>query len=179
MFNKLGLLAVFALFMSGCGGGGSVSVGVSTYDPYYDSYLGWVVYDPYGPYYDPYCYYCYSDDGGMSQKDLAKMTAQQQAEVVGRSAEKLQSTLGLSAERSLELAKLAVQMAKTPKASLTLADYDNFSKTILGSTAKDFQAAYAKDSAGDSAMLEQLIDRAASVNGIGPEHARKIMNMLN
>ncbi len=181
MLKKFGLVsvlmsAVLALFLTGCGGGG-VAVGVNTYDPYYDSYIHWVIYDPY---YDPYygCY-CYSDDGGMTQKDLTKMTAQKQAAVVAYSAEKLQMDLGLSAERSTLLAKLAVQMAKTPKASLTVKDYDNFAKTIFGSTAGEFQSAFAKDAQGDSAMLNQLIDRAANVNGIGPEHARQIMKMLN
>lgn len=187
MFQKFGLaslLAVmaFALLTTGCNGGVSVGVGVGVYEPYnpyyYDPYYGWIIYDDYyDPYYD--CYYCYSDDGGLTQKDLAKMTADKQAEVIGRSAGKIQSTLGLSAERSTDIAKIAFQMAKAPKGSLTVADYDNFTKQVLGSTAKEVQSALTKSAQGDNAALEQLIDRAAAANGIGPEHAREIMKMMN
>lgn len=185
MFKKLGSfasLAVLALsmLMTGCNGG--VSVGVDVYDPYpyYDGYVWYVVHDPYyDPYYNPYCVYCYSDDGTVSQKDLAKLTAQQQAVVVERSAEKLQANLGLSAERSTQLAKLAIQMGKTPKSSLTDRDMDNFSTAILGSTSAELKSAFIRNAAGDSSKLDQLIDRAAAVNGIGPEHAREIMKMMN
>lgn len=183
MFNKLVLalcLLISAAMTTACGGGGGTSTG-----PYVDVYVHWTIYDDpwydpwYDPYYDPYyCYSCWSD-GGLSQKDLAKMTAQKQSELVGRSAEKIQMTLGLSAERSQKLAKLALQIAKAPKGSLTDADYDNFSKEILGSSAKEFQSALKKNAEGDAAALDLLIDRAAAVNGVGPEHARKILRMFN
>lgn len=184
MIKKLGLLSSLvmmtaAMFMTGCNGGGGVYVGP---DPYYDGYVDYVywdpyygwVHDPYGPYLDPGCYYCYDSDGTSTPKDLTKLSAEKQMHIVQLGAEKLQTKLGLSADRSMQLAKLALQMAKTPKSSLTKADYNSFAKEILGSSADDIAAAQ-----GDSAKMDQLIDRAAAVNGIGPEHARQIMNLFN
>ena len=90
------------------------------------------------------------EEGSPTSKDLAKVAAFKQEIRIQNSAKKIAANFGLSDERSHEVAKLAVQLADAPKASMTNADYDNFSKELLGSSITQFNAAMKKSADGDS-----------------------------
>ncbi|MEK7356350.1 MAG: hypothetical protein AAB250_07865 [Bdellovibrionota bacterium] len=118
------------------------------------------------------------EEGAPTSKDLAKVAAFKQEVRVQKSAKNIQASFGLSEERSREVAKLAVQLADAPKSSMTTQDYDNFSKELLGSSITQFNSAMKKSAEGDAAALSNLLDKAAQVNGVGPEHMNKIVSGL-
>ena len=118
------------------------------------------------------------EEGSASSKDLAKLASFKQALAVDKSASKIAASFGLSDERSHEVAKLAVQLATADKKSMTDKDYDNFSKELLGSSITSFKAAMQKSAEGDARDLSNLIDKAAAVNGVGPEHMNEIVSGL-
>lgn len=118
------------------------------------------------------------EEGSPTSKDLAKVAAFKQEVRVQKSAKKIQADFGLSENRSREVAKLAVQLADAPKSSMTNSDYDNFSKELLGSSITQFNSAMKKSAEGDASALNNLLDKAAQVNGVGPEHMNKIVSGL-
>ncbi len=128
-------------------------------------------------YQDPYSGIVFEETSANS-KDLEKLSALKEEFNVKASAEHIQSVFGLSVERSREVARLAVQLKNTPKSSMTDADYDNFSKELIGSSITDVKAALQKQTQGDSTDLNSLIDKAATANGVGPEHMNKIITGL-
>ncbi len=126
-------------------------------------------------YKDPYSSIVFEETSGSS-RDLEKLAALKEEYNVQASAAHIQSQFGLSMERSREVARLAVQLKNTPKSSMTDADYDNFSKELIGSSITDVKAALQKQVQGDSSDLNSLIDKAAQANGVGPEHMNQIIN---
>jgi hypothetical protein len=118
------------------------------------------------------------EETSATSKDLEKMAALKQELTIQKSAKKIEASYGLSADRSREVARLAVQLKQTPKASMTDADYDAFSKEILGSSITDLKSAVNKKLQGDSSAMDSLVEQAAEVNGVGPEHMNKIINDL-
>jgi hypothetical protein len=90
----------------------------------------------------------------------------------------LKAQFGLSDERSREVARLAVQLAGTNKKAMTDKDYDAFSKELLGTTIGKFQSAMKAAREGNAASMNSIIETAAQVNGVGPEHMNQIMNGL-
>ena len=115
------------------------------------------------------------EEGSATSKDLAKLAAFRQHIQLKKATSNIQAQFGLSEERSQSVAKLAVQLAKTPKASMTTQDYDNFSQELLGSSITEFQKATKQSFEGDSSKLQDLMSKAAQVNGVGPEQMSKIM----
>ena len=113
-----------------------------------------------------------------SSKDLAKMAALKQGLDIKASAKNIQAQFGLSAERSQVLARLAVQLKNNPKASMTDADYDSYSKEIMGSSITEVKAALVKQAQGDSSDVNALINKAAQTNGVGPEQVTQILNAI-
>ena len=128
-------------------------------------------------YQDPYTGIVFEETTGSS-KDLEKLAALKEEFNVQASAEHIKNQFGLSVERSHQVARLAVQLKNTPKASMTDADYDNFSKELIGSSITSVKAALQKQSQGDATDLNSLIAKAAQTNGVGPEHMSKIVNDL-
>ncbi len=113
-----------------------------------------------------------------SSKDLAKLAAVKQSMDINSSAKNIQAQFGLSADRSQVLARLAVQLKNNPKASMTNADYDSYSKEIMGSSITDLKAALVKQAQGDSNDVNALINKAAETNGVGPEQVTQILSMV-
>ena len=118
------------------------------------------------------------EETGASSKDLEKVAALKQEMIVQKSAKKIEASFGLSADRSREVARLAVQLKQTPKASMTDADYDAFAKELLGSSITQLKSAVTKKMQGDSQAMDSLVAEAAEINGVGPEHMNKIINGL-
>ena len=118
------------------------------------------------------------EETGASSKDLQKLAAFKQTLQVQHSAQTLKARFGLSDDRSNEVARLAVQLAKTPARSMTDADYDSFSREITGTSFKKLSAAMKASREGNTKSLNDIIDTAAKVNGVGPEHMNAILKEL-
>lgn len=108
-------------------------------------------------------------------KDRLKVAALEQGIKVGKMAESISANYGLSAERSLEVAKLTYLWKTSPRERMTDADHDRFAKEILGHTITEFKAAA---ESGSRAELDRLIESSARVNGITPEQANEILDGL-
>lgn len=118
------------------------------------------------------------EETAANGKDLAKMTAMKQALDINASAKNIQAQFGLSADRSQVLARLAVQLKNNPKGSMTDADFDAYSKEIVGSTFSEIKSAVTKMAQGDSSSADSLINKAAATNGVSSEQAHKILESL-
>lgn len=111
-----------------------------------------------------------------TSKDLMAMAAMKEAFDIKASAQNIQDQFGLSAERSVDVARLAVQLKNTPAASLTSADVDAVTKELVGSSMAELKSAGAKKAAGDSSDMNALLEKAAAVNGVSVDHANQIIN---
>lgn len=118
------------------------------------------------------------EETSASSKDLQKLAAVKQELSVQKSAKNLKAEFGLSDSRSREVARLAVQLSNTNRKSMTDKDYDAFSKELLGTSIGKFQSAMKAAKEGNTASMNSIIDTAAKVNGVGPEHMNQIMNGL-
>ena len=113
-----------------------------------------------------------------SSKDLAKITAMKEAVTIAREAELLSSEFGLSLNRGKEIANLKAHWKKASKKAMTASEVDAFSTELLGFSLSSGIKAYKASMDGDSSQIEDLIDDAAAVNGITPEHATKLMTKV-
>lgn len=110
-----------------------------------------------------------------SDKDRLKMAALEEALLVKKGAETLNTQFGLSQERSFEVAKLAVIWQKTPKERMTDADHDRFAKDVLGHSITEYKNAVTKKMSGDASDLKQLIADTAEFNGVTPEQMNQVI----
>ena len=115
---------------------------------------------------------------GTTSKDLVKIQALAEQTRVKSNAEYISNNLGLSLERSTEIAKLKEVWKKSKKKSMTVEELNQFSHELLGFSIQSGVSAYRENLEGDSNQLDLLIDQAALTNRISPEHASKIMESL-
>lgn len=113
-----------------------------------------------------------------SAKDLAKVVALKEAAEIQKSAEFLSSEFGLSLSRGKELAGLKTHWKKASKKGMTASEVDAFSTELLGFSLTSGIAAYNVSVNGDDSQVETLINQAAEVNSITPEHASKLMTKV-
>ena len=109
-------------------------------------------------------------------KDLQKMAAFAQQYQIENSAEKIQQKYGLSLDRSTIVAKLAIEMKNKP--SLSEQDYNDVCQQVMGFDLKSLDTAGVAQVHGDSSLSNDLINTAATTNGIGTEQARQLLNGL-
>lgn len=113
-----------------------------------------------------------------SSKDLAKVVAIKEAAELQKSAEFLSSEFGLSLDRGKELAGLKAHWKKASKKGMTTSEVDAFSTELLGFSLTSGIEAYKASVDGDKSQVETLVEQAAQVNGITPEHATKLMTKV-
>lgn len=156
---------------------GTTTVWIDT--SYYDS-NGYYVSSGYWStqYYDN-SYYLNFSVAQPTSKDLQKIAAFKQTYDINASARKVQQKYGLSLSRATEVAKLAIQVKNTPKMSND--DYDSLAQQLLGVPASKLDSAIEKTAKGDSAAsaeVDDIINRAAATNGVGPEQARALLESV-
>ena len=61
---------------------------------------------------------------------------------------------------------------------MTDADYDNFSKQLIGSSITEVKAAIAKQQQGDNSSIDDIINTAASTNGVGAEQMKQMLSTV-
>ncbi len=113
------------------------------------------------------------EETSASSKDLEMLAAVKEELNIDASAANLQANLGLSEERSVEVARLASQLSHSPKSSMTNKDYDMFAKELMGSSITQLKAAQ-----NSKPAMDALISKAAKVNEVSNEHMKGIISEL-
>lgn len=110
-----------------------------------------------------------------STKDLGKLAALKQSAKIKYAADKIQAEFGLSESRSFAVAKLAVYSN-----SKTMSDkqIEGLSTFLTGASVKETARALRSAREGDSSVYHQLVEKAAVINGVGPEHMNQILESL-
>ncbi len=118
----------------------------------------------------------YFEDVSVQTKDLEKIGAIQQELKVNGIADYLSLQFSLSEERAGTIAKLLSSWESLSKnRSLTDADADALSFEIFGNKINTIKDSFKKSLEGDSADWKVLIEKAAEVNDVSPEHMNKII----
>jgi hypothetical protein len=116
------------------------------------------------------------EEGNSDKKDLEKIAAEMEGAEVSEVAENLVAKFGLSEERAGEVAKLQNAYSKiSSKRSLTKKDQDTLTKELLGTDFASAQNALEGHLSGDSDKMDELLDKAAEINGTTPEHMTEIL----
>lgn len=119
-----------------------------------------------------------SSSSGMTV-DTMKKKAILNKYVVGAMKNQLIQKYGLSEKRSLQIAKLANHMIDASKTGeMNVATVNRFSKKVLGSDFQEMQDAYKSSLQGNLEEMNALVQKAAALNEITPEHTLKVMTQL-
>lgn len=113
-----------------------------------------------------------------NMKDLEKLGGLIEQQNTNSLAGFLSSNYALSDQRSVEVAKLLKSWGTISQSrNMTQTDMDTFSKELLGTDLQKFQKAYElSKTTGNKDNYEQLIKKAASHNGVTPEHMTSLIN---
>ncbi len=146
------------------------------YDAYGDPVWGYEYYDVWvETSYEDYYTGIIFEKVEATAKDLAKVSAIAEVAELKKSAQFISSEMGLSLERSSEVARLVKNWKKSSKKGMTNAELDSFSTELLGFSITAGKEAVMSE---DTASLESLVNQAAETNGITPEHAGKLMTKM-
>src|SRR5690606_35310789 len=109
-------------------------------------------------------------------RDLEKVQAMVEMNKVRQISQQVSAKFGLSAERSLQVAKLSAQwQSLSSDRELTTADVDAFSKKLMGSNMLDIQAAMKESLKGNVSRLAEFVAKAPEVNDPTPEKVAGIV----
>lgn len=142
------------------------------YDFYYD-----LIPIGFNEYEDPFTGIVF-EKTAQTPKDALTIAALEETLLTKKAAQTLNAQFGMSQERSLEVAELAVIWQKAPKDRMTDADHDEFATNVLGHSITEYKAAVEAQMAGDASELNKLIEDTAAVNGLSPEKANQIVNSV-
>mgnify|MGYP003683486383 CR=1 FL=1 len=147
------------------------------YDYYGDAVYDYVGYEVLVPtrYRDRYSNITF-EKTASTPKDLAKMAALTEVAKLDKKAKFLSSEFGLSLSRSKEVSRLVSHWEKASQKGMTDAELDSFSTELLGFSITAGKQAAQSYIEGNTNSLNSLINSAAKVNGVTPEHATKLMN---
>ncbi len=119
------------------------------------------------------------EETSMSSKDLEKRAAVAERYLVTEMGKQIQAKFGLSAERSLKVAKISNFWRKYSTArAVTSDDADAFSEQLIGVNLKTVHNAVVKSSKGNVTELNALLKKAAQTNETSPEKMALIMTKL-
>ncbi len=108
-----------------------------------------------------------------NSKDLLAVSAKVEETKAGLLADKIATQYGLSLERAAEVGKYVTEYKKVNASrAMTDADADKFGMPVLGFKISD---AIKAGNNGDTATINQLIEKAAETNDTTPENIRNIM----
>ncbi|MEK6623712.1 MAG: hypothetical protein AABY86_02005 [Bdellovibrionota bacterium] len=111
--------------------------------------------------------------------DLEMMAGLAEKQEIVALSDNIMAKFGLGETRSLELAKFATQWQRLATTrQMSAGDRNAFEMKVLGTTIFGLEKAYKKSIEGEPADLNRLIESAARLNGISPEHVSKILNEL-
>lgn len=114
----------------------------------------------------------------LTNKDTLKRAAAVEQYLVVEMSKQV-SKLGLSAERSLKIAKAANHFRKfSSKAALTAEDTNAYASEIIGSDIKSLEKAFEGSLKGDASAFNSAMEKAASQNGTSAENMSAIVSKL-
>ena len=112
----------------------------------------------------------------MTNKDTLKRAAAVEQYLVIEMAKQVKGKFGLSAERSLKVAKAANHFRKyATKRALTSEDTNAYATELVGVNFKTIEKAYENTMKGDTSDLQNVLEKAAEKNGVSPEKMGEIM----
>lgn len=115
----------------------------------------------------------------ITNKDTLKRAAAVEQYLVVEMAKQVKGKFGLSAERSLKIAKAANHFRKySSKRALTADDTNAYSEEIIGADLNSLEAAYVSSKKGDISGLQSVLEKAAEKNGTSPERMAEIVTTL-
>ena len=115
----------------------------------------------------------------LTNKDTLKRAAVVEQYLVVEMAKQVKGKFGLSAERSLKVAKAANHFRKySSKRALTSEDTNAYASEIIGSDFAAITKAYENGMKGDLSALTSVIEKAAVKNETSPEKMAEIMSSL-
>lgn len=115
----------------------------------------------------------------VTNKDTLKKAAVVEQYLVVEMAKQVKGKFGLSADRSLQIAKAANHFRKySTKRALTSEDTDAYATEIIGSNFAAITKAYENGIKGDLSSFNSVMDKAAEKNGTSPEKMAEIVTKL-
>jgi hypothetical protein len=115
----------------------------------------------------------------MTNKDTLKKVAVVEQYLVIEMAKQVKGKFGLSADRSLKVAKAANHFRKQVSArALTGEDTNAYAKELVGVDFATLGTAYQNSMKGDLSDLNSILDKAAEKNGVSPEKMGDIMAQM-
>ncbi len=118
------------------------------------------------------------EQGDSASKDLEAVAATLEEENLATIKNGLVSQFGLSESRASELASMASSMkniADSQGRALTERDLESLQVKSMGATLSDLKKAKAS---GDTKAVEKMTAKAAQMNKISPEQAKRLMKQL-
>ena len=110
-------------------------------------------------------------ESSLTNKDTMKRLAVAEQYLVMEMAKQVKGKFGLSAERSLKVAKAANHFRKfSSKRALTSEDTNAYASEIIGSDFKAIEKAYDKGMKGDLTGYTSILSKAAEKNDTTPEN---------
>lgn len=110
-------------------------------------------------------------------KDLEKIGGLIEQAQVNDIATQLEKSFGLSEGRAMKVGKMLKNFQDvTNKRGMTNEDLSLLGKEILGTDINKLKAAYKKSIEGEKEDMDKLIEQAAELNEIDPEHMSALMN---
>ena len=119
------------------------------------------------------------DEKSGSNKDLEKVAAQMEKLQVEAVGEGIAAKFGLSVERGQDMARIAQNWKKASATrAMTDADSDALSNELFGFDLSAGLKAIEELKSGDGESLNNLIEKAAEVNGVTPEHLNEVLTTI-
>jgi len=118
-------------------------------------------------------------EASLTNKDTLKKAAVVEQYLVVEMAKQVKGKFGLSAERSLQVAKAANHFRKqSTSRALTAEDTNAYASEIVGSSFKSIEKAFDASMKGDISGLSSIMEKAAEKNGTTPEKMTEIVTKL-
>lgn len=115
----------------------------------------------------------------MTNKDTIKRQAVVEQYLVVEMAKQVKGKFGLSAERSLQVAKAANHFRKyATKRALTEEDTNAYASEIVGVSFKQVEKAFDASLKGDLSKMNNIMEKAAEKNGVSPEQMSQIVSKI-
>lgn len=119
------------------------------------------------------------EETSLTNKDTLKRAAVVEQYLVAEMAKQVKGKFGLSAERSLKIAKAANHFRKfATDRALTAEDTNAYASEIIGADLKTIEKAYDSALKGEPASFKSVLDKAAQKNGTSPEKMSEIVTSL-
>lgn len=115
----------------------------------------------------------------QTNKDTLKRAAVVEQYLVVEMAKQIKGKFGLSADRSLKVAKAANHFRKyATKRALTAEDTNAYAEEMIGANFSELSKAYESSMKGDLSSFQSVMEKAAEKNQVSPEKMTEIVTKL-